>query len=123
MSRNTLTDKQNKFLDLLFSDEYIDNPRGAATIAGYSSNTMVSQIIDSVKDEILRRSDQQLVLHAPKSVKKINDVLDNPHVPGAKTTLDASFGILDRVGISKRERLEVEHKAPSGIVIFPAKNN
>jgi hypothetical protein len=62
-------------------------------------------------------------MNSPKAVKKVLDVLDNPHKQGAKTQLDAAQSILDRAGIAKRERLEVEVKAPSGLVFLPPKKS
>lgn len=118
-----LTEKQSKFLEHLFSDEFVDNPRAAALAAGFSIHTDISQIMESVavKEEILRRADMTIVLNVPKSVKKILDVQDNPHKQGAKAQLEAAHSILDRAGMTKKERLEVEVKTPSGLVFLPPK--
>ena len=50
-----LTDKQEAFLEALCG-EAKGNIRGAMNIAGYSENTKVSEIVSSLKDEIVERS-------------------------------------------------------------------
>jgi hypothetical protein len=120
---NNLTDQQELFLDLLFSDEFVNDPRGAANVAGYSQKTPIKSIMNGVKEEIIGRTDLYLVLHAPKSVKNIINVLDNPAQAGAKARLDAAAAILDRAGLSKKERVEVEHKAAPGVILLPPKKD
>lgn len=124
---NKLTDKQTLFIELLFTDEYVNNPKGAALVAGYSSSMAnhVSVILNSpnIKEEILRRIDEYLVINAPKSVFNILNVMDNPNQAGAKARLDAAAAVLDRAGITKKERVEVEHKVASGVFLLPAKQS
>jgi hypothetical protein len=43
-------------------------------------------------------------------------------IPQANTKLQAAQTILDRVGISKTERLKVDHNVTGGIFILPEKN-
>lgn len=116
-----LTDKQTKFLDLIFLPEYIDDYKSAALAAGYSPTTPINNIIDGVKEMILERVEMYLALSAPKSAKRVVDVLNDPEIKGAKAILEASGMILDRVGVVKKDRIEIEHKSASGIFIIPAK--
>lgn len=116
-----LTEKQEKLLNLLFEDEFINNPRGAMRAAGYSDYTTFNEIVSGIKESIIEKTDQYLALHAAKAVQGVLDVLDNSEQKGAKARLEAASMILDRVGITKKERLEVEHKGASGILIIPAK--
>lgn len=118
-----LTDNQEKFLELIFLPEYKNNYAKAAVDAGYSPTTPVTNIVKSVKQEILERVDLYLALNAPKAANSVLDVLDNSDAKGAKAKLEASAMILDRVGISKKERLEIEHKSANGILILPAKKD
>jgi hypothetical protein len=114
---------QETFIELIFMDEYMNDFRKAANVAGYSQKTPISQIMNSVREEVIKKADTLLAMNSPKAVKKVLDVLDNPHKQGAKTQLDAAQSILDRAGIAKRERLEVEVKAPSGLVFLPPKKS
>ena len=45
---------------------------------------------------------------------------DNP-IPQANVRLQAAQTLLDRVGVSKKERLDVKVETPSGLFILPAK--
>ena len=45
---------------------------------------------------------------------------DTP-IPQANSRLQAAQSILDRIGLSKTERLDVTHKADTGLFILPAK--
>ena len=45
---------------------------------------------------------------------------DKP-VPQVSNKLQAAQTILDRVGVAKRDRLDVTHKAAGGIFILPEK--
>lgn len=117
------TDLQKLFLELLFLEEYIDNPRAAATAAGYSTKTPITQIMLGLKEEIIKKTDEYIVLHAPKSARAVVDVLSNPSQQGAKTKLEASGMILDRAGITKKERVEVEVKTTNAVLILPTKKD
>jgi hypothetical protein len=121
MAERQLTELQERFLDLLFSDEYLNRPREAATAAGYSPKSPLFIIMRGVKDVIVGRIESYLMFNAPKSVKSIVDVLDNPHQVGAKTKLDAAAMLLDRAGIVKRERIEVDVKSTNSVLILPSK--
>ena len=116
-----LTDLQKRFLELLFDDERKLTPRQAANEAGYSPRTVITNIMEGVKDEILKRVDTYLALNAPGSIFKVTEVLYNPIMPGAKNALAAAQLLLDRAGLVKKEKIEVQHTVPNGILILPAK--
>ena len=48
----------------------------------------------------------------------VNALDDDGSVPGANTRLEAAKQILDRVGISKTERIDVNAKVQHGIFIY-----
>lgn len=123
MSERELTEKQLKFIELIFLPEYTNKVKQAALDAGYSPATDTYAIMYTLKEEILTRMDYYLAQHAPQCVNRVLDVLINPEQKGAKSVLDAAAMILDRAGISKKERIEVEHKAASGVLILPAKKD
>lgn len=119
-----LTEKQAKFLEFIFLPQYVDNYKQAALDAGYSENSSVYDIVRGVQKEILAKVDQYLALNAPRAAKRVLDVLNNSDQKGAKVALDAAGMVLDRVGISKKDRLEVDVKAASGVLILiPAKKD
>ncbi len=118
---NELTEKQTKFIELIFLPEYIGNEQQAKLDAGYSQNTELAHIYESVKKVIIEKSDTLLAKLLPKSFVGLEDVLDNSAQKGAKAKLEAIWGILDRVGISKKDRLEIDVKASNGVFILPQK--
>ena len=63
-----------------------------------------------------------LAQSAPKAAMKLVDVMesDTP-VPQANIRLQAAQTILDRIGLGKTDRLDVNHKSSGGIFVLPAK--
>ena len=116
-----LTEKQESFLENLFGQAR-GNPREAAKLAGYDENGY-QKVVKSLKQEIIERAEGVLATHSPKAVMGMVNVLDDDgSVPGANTRLEAAKQILDRVGISKTERIDVNAKVQHGIFILPPKN-
>jgi len=116
-----LTEKQESFLENLFGKAR-GNPREAAKLAGYDENGY-QKVIKSLKQEIIERAEGVLATHSPKAVMgMVNALDDDGSVPGANTRLEAAKQILDRVGISKTERIDVNAKVQHGIFILPPKN-
>jgi hypothetical protein len=115
----TLTDKQQKFLDCLV--EHNGNAKLAAKEAGYSGNHY--QVVKALKNEILDLTTDILANSAPEAAVRLVDIMrtDKP-IPQISNKLQAAQTILDRVGVTKQERLEVNHKANGGgVFILPAK--
>ena len=116
-----LTEKQESFLENLFGQAR-GNPREAAKLAGYDENGY-QKVIKSLKQEIIERAEGVLATHSPKAVMgMVNALDDDGSIPGANTRLEAAKQILDRVGISKTERIDVNAKVQHGIFILPPKN-
>ena len=116
-----LTEKQESFLENLFGQAR-GNPRQAAKLAGYDENGY-QKVVKSLKQEIIERAEGVLATHSPKAVMgMVNALDDDGSVPGANTRLEAAKQILDRVGISKTERIDVNAKVQHGIFILPPKN-
>ena len=114
----TLTKKQQKFLDCLI--ETNGNPKEAAELAGYSGNHY--QVVKSLKEEIIDLATDVLANSAPEAAFKLVDIMktDRP-IPQIGNKLQAAQSILDRVGVTKKERLEVNHTSTGGVFILPAK--
>ena len=62
-----------------------------------------------------------ITLNAPKAVLSMVGVIDDPTALGNRERLAASQQILDRVGLSKVEKLNVTSEKPMGLFILPAK--
>ena len=115
-----LTEKQQKFLDCLI--ETNGNPKEAAEMAGYSGNHY--QVVKSLKNEIIDLATDVLAHSAPEAAFKLVDIMqtDRP-IPQIANKLQAAQTILDRVGVTKKERLDVNHNTSGGVFILPAKND
>ena len=117
-SNKTLTDKQQKFLDCLI--ETNGNPKEAAELAGYSGNHY--QVVKSLKNEIIDLATDVLANSAPEAAFKLVDIMNtDAPIPQIGNKLQAAQAILDRVGVVKKERVEVDHKTNGGVFILPAK--
>lgn len=117
-----LTELQNKFLDALFGPAK-GNHAKAMKIAGYSEATNPHHIINSVRKHIIERAELEMAVNAPKAVLSMVGVIDDPSAIGNRERLAASQQILDRVGLSKVEKLNVTSDKPMGVFILPAKTD
>ena len=120
--KRNLTDMQEKFLDVLFG-EAKGNPREAARLAGYSENSY-SKVIRNLKKEITELAENHLSTHSAQAATRLIALLDEDGTtPQASIRLAAANSILDRVGIIKKDQIDVNMKALHGIFILPAKDN
>ena len=117
-----LTEKQQAFMDALFGDAE-GNVRRAAELAGIEYKYAYI-IVKKLKEEIIERAEYYLALHSPKAAMALaKGVDDDGSRPGALQRMAAAKEVLDRVGLSKKERVEVSGEAVTGIFILPRKNN
>ena len=118
IEKRKLTEQQQKFLDVLFKEANGD-PLKAKKLAGYSDNISTPTLLKSLKDEVLDLTKTYLALNAPKAAFALIGGIDNPTELGLKEKLGAAKDILDRVGVVKTEKVQVE--AGPGLMILPAK--
>lgn len=119
-SKRKLTEQQETFLSALATTAKGDINL-ALQEAGYSS-TSKSKVIDSLKDEIVDVATKILAKSAPQASNKLVEILnsDDP-IPQVNAKLQAAQTLLDRVGVAKRDKLDVTHSSGSGIFILPEK--
>ena len=117
MSRE-LTERQQKFIDALFA-EANGNITNAKIIAGYSTKTNNQEIIKTLKDEIMEATQLYMASNAPRAAVAIADSLDNPTELGIKDKMIAAKELLDRTGLIKTEKVQVE--ASGGVMLMPTK--
>ncbi len=117
-SDRKLTEKQEKFLNSLIETK--GDLKLSAELAGYSGNHY--QVLKALKHEIVELASDVLAREAPSAAFKLIEVMTNPNtVPQANVKLQAAQTILDRVGLGKKDRLEVDHNVSGGIFILPEK--
>ena len=77
----------------------------------------------SLKQEVVDLASDVLARSAPKAAFKLIEMVDSDRpVPQASQKLAAAQTILDRVGVSKTDRVEVNHNVQGGIFVLPAKD-
>ncbi len=115
-----LTERQKSFLDNLIHTG--GDPKKAAELAGYAEGSY-TQVVKALKEEIIELASHILAQSAPKAAIKLVDVMDSEEpIPQASVRLQAAQTILDRIGLGKTERVNIDHKMSGGIFILPEKN-
>ena len=118
--KRKLTEQQQAFLSALATSAK-GNIKLALQEAGYADSSKYN-VIDTLKDEIIDVATKILAKSAPIASQKLVEILesDDP-IPQVNAKLQAAQTLLDRVGISKRDKLDVNHTIASGIFIIPQK--
>lgn len=119
MTSKVLTDKQKKFLEVLFEGaqgSFLEAKR----LAGYSEATPTQGIVDSLEEEIFELTKKYISKLGVKAVWAMQEVLTNPTDLGNKEKMTAAKDILDRGGFKPTEKLDVKTDSP--VFILPPKN-
>lgn len=115
------TSKQQAFLDALYVNSTGDINQ-AMVSAGYKEGAGSTALVKSLKNEILEIANLILTRNAPKAANKLVNIMDSDApVPQANQKLHAAQSLLDRVGIVKENKLQVDHNVTGGIFVMPAK--
>ena len=117
----SLTNTQEKFLDALFG-EARGNLKKAGEVAGYSEHSY-PKVVRNLKQEIISRAENYLATHSAKAATKMVDMLDEDGTtPHASIRMEAAKQILDRIGIVRKDQIDINMKSLHGIFILPAKD-
>jgi len=113
-----LTEQQQKFLDVLFDQAGGDIPT-AKKLAGYAETTSTTHIIKGLKEEIIDATQTYLSRNAPKAAMAMVGALYDPTELGIRDKMQAAKELLDRTGLVKTEKMQVEAKG--GVMLMPPK--
>ena len=113
-----LTAKQQVFLNVLF-DEAAGNVTLAKKIAGYSDSTSTSEIVKGLKEEIIEATQLYMARNAPQAAVAMAGALMDPTELGIRDKMSAAKELLDRTGLVKTEKMQVE--ASGGVMLMPPK--
>lgn len=113
-----LTEKQQKFLDVLF-EEARGNVVQAKKLAGYSETQHTASIVSALKDEILERTNMYLAQNGPRAAMAMVGALHDPTELGIKEKMQAAKEVMDRIGIIKSEKVQIE--STGGVMLLPPK--
>ena len=115
-----LTAKQEKFLDTL-GGEAKGDLKEALRLAGYE-DTSYYAVVKSLREQIVDVANTILAHSAPKAAQSLVEVLESDRpIPQASVKLQAAQTLLDRVGVSKKEHLNINHNVTGGIFLLPNK--
>ena len=119
MKIKELTEKQESFLAHL--PTVGGDPKQAALLAGYSETSYPS-VVKALRQEILDLATGILAQSAPKAAMKLVNIMDSAEpIPQANMRIQAAQTILDRVGLGKKDTLEVNVNTTGGIFVLPTK--
>ena len=117
-STRKLTEKQEKFLENLVETK--GDLKLSAELAGYSGNHY--QVLKSLREEVVDLASNVLAREAPAAAFKLVEIMQSDNaVPQANVKLQAAQTLLDRVGVVKKEKLDVNHNVTGGVFILPQK--
>ena len=114
----TLTERQQRFLDVLFDDAGGDVV-AAKKLAGYGDNSSTTAIVEALKDEIAEKTRTYFARTAPKAAFALMGALQDPTQLGIKEKMIAAKDVLDRAGLGKVEKVDVT--SGGGIFYLPPK--
>ena len=113
-----LTDKQQKLLNVLFEEAGGDLVQ-AKKLAGYADTSNTTEIVKGLKEEILEATQMYMARNAPKAAMAMTGALHDPTESGIRDKMVAAKELLDRTGLIKTEKVQVE--AAGGVMLMPAK--
>jgi hypothetical protein len=116
--KQPLTEMQEAFLQALVGEANGDI-RTAMRAAGYSDNTRFHDVLVPLKEEIIERTMLVLAANAPKAALGLVGVLNDPSAMGARNSVAAASQVLDRVGIVKKEQIEVKGEGSTMFILPP----
>jgi hypothetical protein len=119
VANKELNEKQLKFLEVLFN-EAGGNPVKARQLAGYSEGYGTKKIMDSLKAEVIEATQLYIAMHAPKAAMAIIAGIDDPTELGTKEKINAAKDLLDRAGLGKTDKVQIE--STGGIMLLPPKD-
>ena len=118
-TKRELTEKQQMFLEQLV--ECQGDAKKAAELAGYKSH--YHHVVKTLKSEILELTQEILANSAPKAAFKLVEIMDSKKpIIQANNKLTAAQTLLDRVGVTKVDKVDVTHNMNAGgIFLMPDK--
>ena len=124
-----LTEKQRKFLDVLF-DEANGDVTQAKLLAGYAPTSSTSDIVRGIKEEVLEATQMFMARNAPRAAVAMVSGINDPTELGMREKMTAAKELLDRTGLVKTEKMQVgliktekvQVEASGGVILMPPKN-
>jgi hypothetical protein len=118
-TKRELTEKQQSFLEHLVDTQ--GDAKKSAELAGYTSH--YHHVVKTLRSEILELTQEILANSAPQAAFKLIDIMNSKKpVIQAGNKITAAQTLLDRVGVSKVDKVDVTHNMNAGgIFLMPDK--
>ena len=113
-----ITEQHKRFLEVLFTDAG-GNISSAMRLAGFSEGYSRRTLTKYLKEEIIEATQLYIAMAAPKAAVAMINAIDDPTELGLKEKMSAAKDLLDRAGLVKTEKVQVE--STGGIMVLPAK--
>ena len=114
-----LSEQHKKFLDALFN-EANGSIAAAKRLAGFSEGYSTKQLTNYLKEEIIEATQLYIAMSAPRAAMAVVSGITDPTELGIKEKLNAAKDLLDRAGLGKTDKVQVE--STNGLMILPAKD-
>lgn len=119
-TKKELTEQQKKFIEVLFA-EAAGDPVKARKLAGYSEGYSTKAIMNTVREEVIEATQLFIAMNAPRAAMAVVSGVVDPTELGMKDKLNAAKDLLDRAGLVKTEKVQLEANT-GGIMFLPAKD-
>ena len=113
-----LTENQQKFFEVLF-DQAGGDVVTAKKLSGYSDNTPTRIIVESLKEEIMDATRSYFARTAPLAAFALGNAMNDPTELGIKEKMVAAKDVLDRAGIIKTDKVDIQ--TSSSVFYLPPK--
>jgi hypothetical protein len=113
-----LTEQHKRFLEVLFADAN-GNINQAMKMAGFSDGYSRRQLTNYLKEEIIEATQLYIAMTAPKAAMAMIGAIDDPTELGLKEKMSAAKDLLDRAGLVKTDKVQVE--SGGGVMLLPVK--
>jgi hypothetical protein len=119
MTIKVITPEHKKFLSSML--ETGGNATKSAELAGFSKN-YAYDLVEGLREELINQAESVLALHATRAAFALADGLDHEsEKPLNAVRIECAKQVLDRVGIVKKEKIEVSAAENTPLFILPAK--
>ncbi len=120
--KKELSQQEEAFLSYLFDGKEIRHPDEAKRMAGYAKDYPVDKIIKNIHQTMLDTFDRSLAIYIPEAMLGLVEIMRDPSIPGAKVKLQAIQDLLDRAGIVKKEKTEIQQAPQHFMFVLPSKD-
>lgn len=119
MTERVLSEDEQKFLDALFDTKgHIGN---AAEVLGWPASRGYA-VVRKLRAEIIEQAEYILALYGPRASFTLAEGVEGD-APLSPTKIEAAKQILDRIGVVKKEKVEITGPENTPLFILPAKKD